>query len=70
MARDDGINENIDFNLHIDDVNDMQNYVCFLEYLHINNSNNFKIFETSVWDNLEESNASWVLIWSIYIYYK
>ena len=44
------------------DVHDMWNYVYFLTYLHINNSNNFKILETSVWDKLEESDTSWIPI--------
>ena len=40
----------------------MWNYVYFLTYLHINNSNNFKMLETSVWDKLEESDTSWIPI--------
>ena len=62
MTRDDAINKNIDFNKHRGDVHDMWNYVYFLTYLHINNSNNFKILETSVWDKLEESDTSWIPI--------
>ena len=62
MTRDDAINKNIDFNKHRGDVHDMWNYVYFLTYLHINNSNNFKMLETSVWDKLEESDTSWIPI--------
>ena len=62
MTRDDAINKNIDFNKHRGEVHDMWNYVYFLTYLHINNSNNFKMLETSVWDKLEESDTSWIPI--------
>ena len=62
LTRDDAINKNIDFNKHIKEVHDMWNYVYFLTYLHINNSNNFKMLETSVWDKLEESDTSWIPI--------
>ena len=62
MTRDDAINKNIDFNKHRGEVHDMWNYVYFLTYLHINNSNNFKMLETSVWDKLEESDSSWIPI--------
>ena len=62
MTRDDAINKNIDFNKHRGDVHDMWNYVYFMTYLHINNSNNFKMLETSVWDKLEESDTSWIPI--------
>ena len=62
MTRDDAINKNIDFNKHRGDVHDIWNYVYFLTYLHINNSNNFKMLETSVWDKLEESDTSWIPI--------
>ena len=62
LTRDDAINKNIDFNKHVREVHDMWNYVYFLTYLHINNSNNFKMLETSVWDRLEESDTSWIPI--------
>ena len=62
LTRDDAINLNIDFDKHVREVHDMWNYVYFLTYLHINNSNNFKMLETSVWDKLEESDTSWIPI--------
>ena len=62
LTRDDAINKNIDFDKHVREVHDMWNYVYFLTYLHINNSNNFKMLETSVWDKLEESDTSWIPI--------
>ena len=62
LTRDDAINKNIDFDKHVREVHDMWNYVYFLTYLHINNSNNFKMLETSVWDRLEESDTSWIPI--------
>ena len=62
LTRDDAINKNIDFDKHVREVHDMWNYVYFLTYLHINNSNNFKMHETSVWDRLEESDTSWIPI--------
>ena len=62
LTRDDAINLNIDFDKHVREMHDMWNYVYFLTYLHINNSNNFKMLETSVWDKLEESDTSWIPI--------
>ena len=62
LTRDDAINKNIDFNKHVKEVHDMWDYVYFLTFLHINNSNNFKMLETSVWDKLEESDTSWIPI--------
>ena len=62
LTRDDAINKNIDFDKHVREVHDMWNYVYFLTYLHINNSNNFKMLETSVWSKLEESDTSWIPI--------
>ena len=60
MTRDDAINKNIDFDLHRETVHNYWNYVYFLTYLHINNENNFKMLESSVWDKLLDMDTSWI----------
>ena len=49
MSRDDSINKNIDFDLYRETVHNYWNYIYFLTYF--NNENNFKMLESSVWDN-------------------
>ena len=62
MSRDDAINKNIDFDLHRETVHNYWNYIYFLTYLHINNENNFKMLESSVWDKLLYMDTSWIPI--------
>ena len=62
MSRSSALNKNINFDLHINTIHCMWNYVSFMTYLHINNYKNFKSLETFVWEKIPKSDTSWLPI--------
>ena len=62
LSRDNCLIRNIDFQKHKKGIHNLWNYVYFLIYLHINNSNDFNREETSVWERLANQDFSWIPI--------
>jgi inositol 1,4,5-triphosphate receptor type 3 len=60
MSKDDCLLNNIDFDNHINNDHNIWNYVYFLCYLHLYDSNNFSRLEGFVWDKLIENDYGWI----------
>ena len=45
---------------HIQTKHFLWNYVYFLIYLHLNNSNDFTLVEKGVWDKIGKQDFSWI----------
>jgi len=62
LSKDECLFRNIDFDNHIKGIHNLWNYVYFLVYLHINNSNEFNSVENLVWDKLNDNDFNWIPI--------
>ena len=62
LSRDECLLNNINFDKHIKLDHNIWNYVYFLTYLHLNNSNDFNVNERNVWDKLYQNDNSWIPI--------
>ncbi len=62
LSKDECLFRNIDFDNHIKGIHNLWNYVYFLVYLHINNSNEFNSVENLVWNKLDDNDFSWIPI--------
>ena len=62
LSRDECLLNNINFERHIKLDHNIWNYVYFLTYLHLNNSNDFNVNENNVWDKLFQNDNSWIPI--------
>ena len=62
LSRDGCLFENINFDNHINNEHNIWNYVDFLCYLHLYDSNNFSRIERYVWDKLIEKDYGWIPI--------
>ena len=62
LSRDDCLIQNIDFDSHVNNEHNIWNYVDFLCYLHLYDSNNLSRVETFVWDKLIENDYGWIPI--------
>ena len=62
LSRDDCLLKNIDFDSHVNNEHNIWNYVDFLCYLHLYDSNNLSRVETFVWDKLIENDYGWIPI--------
>ena len=62
LNRDDCLLKNIDFDNHIKNEHNIWNYVDFLCYLHLYDSNNLSRVESFVWDKLIEKDYGWIPI--------
>lgn len=60
MDRDSAVNENIDFDKHVEIDHNKWNYVYFITYLYINNPLNMTSLENSVWNKLREKDITWI----------
>ena len=60
ISRDQCLEKNIDFQEHIQTKHFLWNYVYFLIYLHLNNSNDFTLVEKGVWDKIGKQDFSWI----------
>ena len=62
LTRDGCLLKNIDFDYHVSNEHNIWNYVDFLCYLHLYDSNNFSRIEGFVWDKLIEKDYGWLPI--------
>ena len=62
ITRDSALNKNINFNMHVNNIHNIWNYVFFIAYLHFNNERNFKSLETFVWEEILQNHTSWLPI--------
>ena len=62
LSRDECLRRNIDFEEHVMKIHSLWNYVYFLIYLHLNNSNDFNRVEGYVWEKLGNQDYSWLPI--------
>ena len=62
ITRDSALNNNINFDRHVNNIHNIWNYVNFLAYLHINNERNFKSLETFIWGKIPKNDTSWLPI--------
>ena len=60
ISRDKCLEQNIDFDEHIQHKHFLWNYVYFLIYLHLNNSTDFSLVEKGVWDKIGKQDFSWI----------
>jgi inositol 1,4,5-triphosphate receptor type 3 len=60
ISRDESLNKKIDFDTHCIEDHYVWNYVYFLTYLHITNTNDFNGLQNQVWDCLSQNDISWV----------
>ena len=62
LSSDACLTRNIDFDKHVNNIHNIWNYIYFLNYLHLNNPNNFNRIENNVWDKLAIQDYSWLPI--------
>ena len=62
LSRDECLLNNINFERHIKLDHNIWNYVYFLTYLHLNNSNDFNVNENNVWEKLFQNDNNWIPI--------
>ena len=62
ITRDVALNNNINFDHHVNNIHCIWNYVNFIAYLHINNERNFKSLETFIWGKIPKNDTSWLPI--------
>ena len=60
LTRDDSLARRVDFDEHVKKKHDKWNYVYFMIYLHISNSNEFDSIQNYVWDKLIKQENSWI----------
>ena len=60
LNSDECLRKNIDFVEHVQKIHNLWNYVYFLTYLHLSNSNNFNRVEGYVWEKLGNQDYSWL----------
>ena len=60
LTRDGSLAKRIDFNEHVTSKHYMWNYVYFMIYLHISNSNDFDAIQNYVWEKLVQQDNSWI----------
>ena len=60
LTSDECLRKNIDFEEHVKKIHNLWNYVYFLTYLHLSNSNNFNRVEGYVWEKLGNQDYSWL----------
>ena len=60
LKEDDCLNNGIDFDNHKNKVHNIWNYVDFLTYLYVNDSNDFNGVENSVWEKIQMNDLNWI----------